>query len=46
MAILAPKKRHFPPLFVRFLPIFSGFFCEPGHEGANRREFGAQMMGN
>jgi hypothetical protein len=36
------EKRQLPPLSVPILPIFSGFFCEPGREGANWRGFGSQ----
>jgi hypothetical protein len=39
MALLPSEKRHFPPFFVPFMPIFSGFFCELAQDGANWREF-------
>jgi hypothetical protein len=33
------EKRHFPPFSAPSLPIFSGFFRELGHPGANWREY-------
>ncbi len=35
--------RHSAPVSASFLPIFSRFFCEPGHQGANRRECDSPM---
>ena len=34
------KNRHFPPFSMTFSAIFTGFFCEPDHQGANWRERG------
>jgi hypothetical protein len=45
MAVCPPKNRQFPPLFVRFLPVFSGFFCELGDEAANWRESDSERGG-
>jgi hypothetical protein len=39
------KKRHLTPFFIAFLTVFSGFFCEPAHQDANRREFGPEKRG-
>jgi hypothetical protein len=38
MALLTLEKRHFSPISMSFLTIFSGFFCELAQEGANWRE--------
>jgi hypothetical protein len=37
MALWPSEKRQLPPFFVPILPIFSGFFCELGDQGANWR---------
>jgi hypothetical protein len=34
------KNRHFPPFSTTFSAIFTGFFCELAHQGANSRECG------
>jgi hypothetical protein len=34
------KNRHFPPFSTTFSTIFTGFFCELAHQGANSRECG------
>jgi len=36
---LALEKAPFSAIFHHFLTVFSGFFCELSHQGANGREF-------
>jgi hypothetical protein len=36
------KNRHLAPFPTTFLTIFSGFFCELAHQGANWRECGPE----
>jgi len=32
------KNRHLAPFSITFLTVFSGFFCELSHQGANGRD--------